>query len=463
MNSQYFKTRNLYKKVIQEVWIKPSILLSELMDRESLAISNNDKDVEWYFCHQQKYITQNTTLTSKVIKTCIEDLISKKLIDTKKGEKNWLWYKINYTNYTKIFYPSSIETFTKEEIHEDLTKDWYIMMHVNLAHNIWILESIFLSELISKRNWYSKKWYLINFSDINLNDSILDSIYKLEDEEIISSKIFFCTNDDMTESTWLSKKQQIRIIKELVNLWLISTCMVSNRYRYFVIHSDNIEKVKNKPYEALLQTESPKGNGSESPKGNGSEFPKGNGWISQKERLNLPKVTVESPKGNANNNYNKNNNNNYKQQLHLLLSKFFKNEDVIDKLINEYSEERINEVYNHVNNNINIHDKAWFIITALRDNYDVKSNPLNELKLKEEKLKQEKIENNLKEKEILNKDLIEKNLIDSWINDENNKEEYLKILKQEELKLIEKGSIVKDYRIKIEARKIIKSEILKLK
>ena len=69
----------------------------------------------------------------------------------------------------------------------------------------------------------------------------------------------------------------------------------------------------------------------------------------------------------------------------------------------------------------------------------------------------------LKEKEILNKVLIEKNLIDSWINDKNNEEEYLKILKQVELKLIEKGNIVKDYRIRVEARKIIKNNVLKLK
>jgi hypothetical protein len=73
------------KRLIQELGINPSILLTELINKE-LYLESERKLQEGWFFHEKKYIEKNTALTIRKIDPAKAILESKNIITTKLGE-----------------------------------------------------------------------------------------------------------------------------------------------------------------------------------------------------------------------------------------------------------------------------------------------------------------------------------------------------------------------------------------
>jgi len=428
-------------RFITTIGINPGILLSELLDKENHCIEEKLIDKEGYFFHEKKHIYIRTALTRDKFDSARKKLEKIKILKTKLWKGKKLYFKIDDYEFSKFIYPNANDIISKKIIHEELTKEGYFMYNIWLAHRIGINETILLTDLISKRNYFSIRWELIN-------------------------GFFFNSISNIEKTTSLSKAKQIISTKNLEKENLIQLEIINNNTRYFSLNDEKIEEYKQSNYEKFLKLESGKSHTSESSKSHGSkllinkfeklESGKSNtsesskshsieSWkydtlkvekqIARKENIKQ----IESWKQDTNNNYiikskeKEIKNNNEEEKIRSLLFKYFKKnkkEDVsqVERIIKLYSFKRINEVIKELNKKPKDESKVvGFIIWALDKNKFI-NEKIKHTKSKDEIIKEQKE----LEKNKINNSL--KKRINEWKKE--NKEYYDKIYEKIEKNLI---------------------------
>lgn len=390
------KQKNRMLKVdnrfITTLGINPAILLSELLDKEQFCIEEKNIDNEGYFYHEKNHIFKRTGLKRSKFDTARAILEEKKILKTKIGAGKKIFFKIDDAEYSRFIFPKSQSIIPRSTIHEELTKEGYFMYNIWLAHEIGINETIFLTDLISKRNYFETRWDLIN-------------------------GFFFNSISSVQKTTSLWRKQQDRCIKNLVESKLIHTKLIDWNTRYFCLNDTKIEECKQKNY-IEFEAESWKGTGSESWKRTGIDlgenpFCEYESWkgtapesrketgseswkeTGQKAGLNqgwkLKSAKQESwnstPNNNKTNTTKEKEINKYNKQESMLVSYFNLNipheKKVFDNLCSKYSAARIREVIQRIKPSTK--NPTWFIIEALEKNYFTSSLDLKN-KIEEQKI-----------------------------------------------------------------------------
>ncbi len=422
-------------RFITTLGIKPGILLSELLDKENHCIDNSQLDSDWYFFHEKKHIYLRTALTRTMFDSARKKLEEKWILKTKLGKGKKLYFKVDDYEYSKFIFPKSEKVIAKSIIHEELTKEGYFMYNIWLAHRVWINETILLTSLISKRNYFATKWELIN-------------------------DFFFNSISNIKKDTSLTKAQQIIAINNLVKENLIQIEIVDNNTRYFSLNDDKIQEYKESNYEEFLKAESRKSHTPESRKShtskilvnkfNKSESRKSHTeesriWDTQKvDNIMDWKQNIlqrESWKYDTNKNYinttkEKEIKNKNEEKIRSLLYKYFKKENKedksqVDRIAKIYSLQRVNEVLTELNKKPKEESKiCWFIIWALDNNKFEKFKP-KVVKKTPEEIEKEKLE---KQRKI--EMLEERKLLATWKM--NNQEYYDKIYQNIENELVNK-------------------------
>lgn len=480
------------KGFIQTLWINPSILLKELLDKEQFLLGSKKMEEEDFFFHEKKHIFINTALPRWKFDTARKKLEELWLIEVKLWEWKKMFFKINNSNLNELFFPQADSEFAKKLFLEYVLEDWYVFYPKVLAHKIWINETIFIKSLLSKRKYFEKLWKVKNW-------------------------YFFNSVSNVKTDTWLSKDQQLKVIKTLVKLELLDVQLAKDNTRYFCINDDKLIDFENIDIEKLLNIEESKKtfklerwfsadtksykiaefknpfNKKESEKISDSES-----WIianleskifdniesenpfdlKVKNLTNrkLDNIWEESKKADINktkniilnNNIKKNNTQPASSQVEnklllLFLEEFWLSTKNALKLISKYSEENILKNIKQINLDEKIMNKAWFLIKSLEEEY----NFINIKFEKEEKIKKQK--SNLEKNKFFEeeKNNIEKQkqsfynkLLDDWII--KNCRQYKEIFEEEKNKFLETSSNIKnpDILIKSKVNSFIKKNIL---
>jgi len=478
------------KRFIQNIGINPSILLKELIDKEQFLLMSK-KIGEWdFFFHEKKHIFINTALPRGKFDTARKKLEDFWLIEVKLWEWKKMFFKIINSKLNELFFPKANSEFEKELFLEYILEDWYIFYPKALAHKIGINETIFIKSLLSKRKYFEKQWKVRNW-------------------------YFFNSVSNIKTDTWLSKDQQLKVIRNLVEFELIDVQFAKDNTRYFCINDDKLINFENIDINTLLKiNESKKTSDIESNnianleskkeaifenpfnKSKSKKIPElESSFLSKqesdflddiesekidelKEKNNIStkqkNIWEESEKAYINktkniildNNTINNNTQTVKSEnklLLLFLKEFWLNEKNANKLVKSYSEEKILENIKKINLNDSIINKAWFLIKSLEEDY-------NFINLDEEKKKIENKKSELQKQEELKKiqkEKIEKqkqdfynNLLKSWV--EENEKQYLEIFEEQKKELLEKTPSLKnpDILIKAKVNSFIKKEIL---
>ena len=512
------------KGFIQTLWINPSILLKELIDKEQFLLMSKKIDDWDYFFHEKKHIFINTALPRWKFDTARKKLENAWLIKVKLWEWKKMFFKIINSKLNELFFPKSNSEFRKELFIEYILEDWYIFYPKSLAHKIWINETIFIKSLLSKRKYFEKQWKVKNW-------------------------YFFNSVSNVKADTDLSKDQQLKVIKNLVSYELIDVQLAKDNTRYFCINDDKLIDYENIDINKLLKIDESKKaselkswktseiesenianfenpfNKKESEKSSDIESSfqaKSESKIianteseissnlkvkkqeirkqniiqeeSKKADINKTKLKILDNKTKNNNIQTDNKTNSIKStecfsfmwnnkglkpsvddlaNNNLLLSSlenFWLSNINSKKLIQKFSEDKILNNLEHIKKDDNIINKPWFLIKSLEQDYTLKGHQGNFISVKaekEEKIKQKKSE--IKKQEFLEnqKKNIEKqkqvfynNLLKNWISE--NKEEYDRIFDQEKKKFLRSSSSLKnpDILIKAKVNAYVKSEIL---
>lgn len=210
-------------RFIKKLGMNAAILLSELLDKEQYSLQEWSITEDWFFFHQIEHIRLRTALGKGKILTARSKLISIWLLLERKWKNNNSYYKIDGEIYSKMAYPKSGEILEKEFIFEELTKEWFIFYSVGIAYEIGVEESIILSVLISKRNYFQKRWELVNW-------------------------YFFNSNSEIEKSTWFKRLAQYRILWNLQEKNLIDIKIIHWNTRYYALNNEEIERLNNKNY-----------------------------------------------------------------------------------------------------------------------------------------------------------------------------------------------------------------------
>jgi len=490
------------KGFIQQLWINPSILLKELLDKEQFLLGSK-KSEDWdFFFHEKKHIFINTGLPRGKFDTARKKLEEFWLIKVKLWEWKKMYFKIVNFKLNSLFFPKANSEFAKKLFLEYVLEDWYIFYPKVLAHKIWINETIFIKSLLSKRKYFEKQWKVKN-------------------------GYFFNSVSNVKADTALSKDQQLKVIKKLVSLELLDVQLAKDNTRYFCINDDKLIDFENIDIEKLLKIkESKKSSDSESWFSTKAESNKiaefKNPFNTAKSEKNTElesnfstnseskiianiesekssnykvkkqiyrkqnTISEESKKADVNktkiirlNNKTKNNNKQtgnkskglkpsveIQNKNSLLLSSllnFWLNNINATKIIQNYSENLILKNLEHISSDNNIINKPWFLIKSLEQNYNFISVKTE----KEEKIKQKKSEEKIKNNLELQKENIEKKkqvfykkLLENWILE--NREQYSEIFEQEKKKFLKTSSNLKnpDILIKAKVNAYVKKEIL---
>ena len=491
------------KGFIQQLWINPSILLKELLDKEQFLLgSKNIEDWDFFF-HEKKHIFINTGLPRWKFDTARKKLESYWLIEVKLWEWKKMYFKIINSKLNSLFFPKANNEFAKKLFLEYVLEDWYIFYPKVLAHKIWINETIFIKSLLSKRKYFEKQWKVKN-------------------------GYFFNSVSNVKADTSLSKDQQLKVIKKLVSLELLDVQLAKDNTRYFCINDDKLIDFENIDINKLLKLDdSEKASDTESWKTTKAESniiaefknPFSNKEskkstdiesnfsikpeskiianiesekLSQKKvkkQINRKKKTIseESKKADINKTKlikldNKTKNNNIQtdnkgkglkpsveiqNKNNLLLSSllnFWLNNITATKIIQNYSKDLILKNLEHISSDNNIINKPWFLIKSLEQNYNFISVKAE----KEEKIKQKKIEEKIKNNLEFQRENIEKQkqvfykkLLENWISE--NREQYNEIFEQEKKKFFTTSSSNlknPDVLIKAKVNAYVKKEIL---
>jgi len=380
-DKQKNKMLKVDNRLITTLGINPSILLSELIDKEQFCIEENQIDKEGYFFHEKNHIFKRTALKRNKFDTARSILEWIKILKTKIGAGKKLYFKIDDVEYSRFIFPKAQQILPRSTIHEELTKEWYFMYNLWLAHEIGINETIFLTDLISKRNYFSTRWELIN-------------------------GFFFNSISSVQKTTSLGRKQQDRCIKNLIEHNLIFTKLIDGNTRYFCLNDNKIDEFKWKNYVEFKNSESWKGTTSESWKGTGIDLPDNPFWISEswfgtgseswkqtahesgkvtplkvekEQERKLESDNLESwnstPNNNKTNTTNKQVLNNKNKEQQKLLACYFDisiphERNKYNEICKKYSASRINEVLKNLpdKKNLKWDSFSWFIIWALENN-----------------------------------------------------------------------------------------------
>ena len=481
----------LPKRFIQNIGINPSILLKELIDKEQFLLDSWKIENGEFFFHEKKHIFINTALPRGKFDTARKKLEQFWLIEVKLWEWKRMYFKIINTKLNELFFPKANAEFEKDLFLEYILEDGYIFYPKVLAHKIGINETIFIKSLLSKRKYFEKQWKVNNW-------------------------YFFNSVSNVKLDTGLSKDQQLKVIRNLVELELIDVKFAKDNTRYFCINDIKLIDFENIDLKKLLKIEESKKSSDiesnnianyESKKEAIFEnpFTKKEGkkiseqennfftnWESdfldniQREKTpdlkekndittKLENTQDESEKAYINNNklikldnntiknntqhsINKNN-----ELLLLFLKEFWLNKKNSEKLIKNYPEEKILENIKKINLDEKIINKPGFLIKSLEEEYNL----INFENLKKEKINKQKQEEEKQKNILLQKEKIEKqkqdfynNLLKNWI--EENKEEYLEIFEKQKQELLKKTPSLKnpDILVKAKVNAYIKKEIL---
>lgn len=480
------------KEFIQKLWINPAILLKELIDKEQFLLASQ-KIEDWdFFFHEKKHIFINTALPRGKFDTARKKLENFWLIKVKLWEWKKMFFQIQNQKLNELFFPKANKEFEKKLFLEYILEDWYIFYPKVLAHKIGINETIFIKSLLSKRKYFEKQWKTINW-------------------------YFFNSVSNVKQDSWLSKDQQLKVIKTLTKLELIDVKYTKDNTRYFCINDEKLINFENIELEKLLDIkESKKSSKLKSKKTSdqeseifanfknpfeNSENKKESKKISDQEsnfsdniesnflkeqeskKINnlkeknntitkLKNIQEERKKPDINktklkkqNNKTINNNiqTNINPLLLLLLKEFWLNEKNAIKLASNYPEDKILENIKKINLNENIINKAWFLIKSLEEEYNFINIAEEKKKIENKKILEKKQE----EAQILNQQKQEKQkqdlnnkLLQNWILE--NKQEYNKIFEKQKKEFLEKTPTLKnpDILIKAKVNAFIKKEIL---
>lgn len=451
-------------RFILNIGINPAVLLSELIDKERYLTNEWKLEENNYFFHEYKYIYKNTWLLKSKFNTAKNKLIDLWLIDIKYWEWKRLLYKINNEKLLDIFFPKSKYELNNEDFLELLLDDGYIFYPAVLAHKFWINETIFIKSLVSKRKSF-------------LNKNQLKSWY------------FFNSVSNIKNDTTLSRDQQLKCIKNLVELNLLDVKYDYDNTRYFCINIDLLSKFESLELNDIIKPEVRFNDKVES-------------WITDKRHIELTNpfinneswntddyqvlktdntedikpddieilnnddikseisiswngdlIWVENIKPYINNNKKENKKIKQKNNNKSLLLDIFNNELFVDKLLLTYDETVIVKVLNEAKYR-NLDNKAWFVRWALENNIDFINNKgtLNELR------ENKKVEERKKEQEYSiqrDKLLEDKKLYLDWKN--LNKEKYNEIYEKFKDEMVEQNlsSIRLNIEVEIKTKKYI--------
>ena len=400
-------------RFILTIGINPAILLTELIDKERYLMNEKKLDDHNYFFHEYKFIYKNTGLLKSKFTNAKNKLIKTGIIETKYWEWKRLLYKINNTTLLSIFFPKSIEELDHEDFLELLLDDGYIFYPAVLAHKLWINETIFIKSLASKRKSFLNKNQLINW-------------------------YFFNSVSNIKKDTSLSRDQQLKCIKNLVELNLIDVKYDYDNTRYFCINLELLSKFESIELNDIIKVEVWFNDKIESwinDKKNIiliNPFIKKEDWNNDKVESwfnydsevikeddtetiftddkksplsttwNSKSLWVEVIKPYINNNKKENKQIKENNNTKTMLLNFFDNDLFVDKLLLTYDQETLIKVIKEANYR-DLENKAWFIRWALENKIDFTK---SKDKLKE-KINQKKYENKLEE----NKELEEREKI----------------------------------------------------
>lgn len=223
----------LPKRFIQMFWINPTVLLMELIDKELYHYKHDSILSDGYFYHSKEHVFDNTALPRGKFDTARKKLEEGSLIFTKLWKWKKLHFKINNEKINQIFYPKNQEMWDLNLSLEPFMDESYIRYPIALAHTLWINETILIKDLLSKRSYFLKKWELKN-------------------------GYFYNSVKNVQEDTTLTKKQQLKSIKVLQDVKLLSVQLGHDNTRYFCINVESLVEYEKIDIKKLLKKDESK-------------------------------------------------------------------------------------------------------------------------------------------------------------------------------------------------------------
>lgn len=217
----------LPKRFILSFGINPTVLLMELIDKELYHIKHDSIWADGYFYHSKEYVFENTALPRGKFDTARKKLEEQDLIFTKLGKWKKLHFRINNEKINQIFYPKNQEMWDMNLSLEPFMDESYIRYPIALAHTIGINETILIKDLLSKRQYFLKKWELKN-------------------------GYFYNSVKNILEDTTLTKKQQLKSIKVLESFNLVDVQLDYDNTRYFCLNLEWIIQYENLDLKKVL-------------------------------------------------------------------------------------------------------------------------------------------------------------------------------------------------------------------
>lgn len=217
----------LPKRFILSFGINPTVLLMELIDKELYHHKHESIWADGYFYHSKEFVFENTALPRWKFDTARKKLEEQNLIFTKLGQGKKLHFKINNEKINQIFYPKNQEMWDMNLSLEPFMDESYIRYPIALAHTIGINETILIKDLLSKRQYFLKKWELKN-------------------------GYFYNSVKNILEDTTLTKKQQLKSIKVLESFNLIDVQLDYDNTRYFCLNLEWIIEYENLDIKKVL-------------------------------------------------------------------------------------------------------------------------------------------------------------------------------------------------------------------
>lgn len=418
-------------RFILNIGINPAILLTELIDKERYLSNEWKLEENNHFFHEYKYIYKNTWLLKSRFNTAKKKLLDLWLIHVKYWEWKRLLYKIDSDKLLDIFFPKSKDELNNEDFLELLLDDGYIFYPAVLAHKLGINETIFIRSLISKRKTF-------------LNKNKLKNWY------------FFNSVSNIKNDTSLSRDQQLKCIKNLVELSLLDVKYDYDNTRYFCINIDLIAKFESFELNDIIKSEVWFNDKVESWLSNKSHIKLKNPFTNKESRNyddqevwfndNTEVIKTDSPESRIsdkqkiwktttssniswwaedvkpyiNNNKKENKQINQNNNIKEMLLEIFNNSLLVDKLLLSYKEEIIIKVIKEADSR-DLENKAWFIRWALENDVSF-SDTKEPLKKLREKSKQEEMIADQKNEVERNRIIEQKKKYLDWKN--TNKDKY---------------------------------------
>ena len=207
--------------------INPTVLLMELIDKELYHHKHDSIWADGYFYHSKEYVFENTALPRGKFDTARKKLEEQNLIFTKLWKGKKLHFKINNEAINQIFYPKNKEMWDLNLSLEPFMDESYIRYPIALAHTIGINETILIKDLLSKRQYFLKKWELKN-------------------------GYFYNSVKNVQDDTTLTKKQQLKSIKLLEAFDLLNVQLDYDNTRYFCLNLEAIVEYENLDLKKVL-------------------------------------------------------------------------------------------------------------------------------------------------------------------------------------------------------------------